>query len=155
MGRPKSITIYWSKPVLWEERNDSSGIDNGPGVYAISRVFGGKETPLYIGETKRTTFSKRMDEHVIAHEVGKEDFLFKRGTKYVRFGHIDNIDKYEDLEMKRILRNTETHLIWKYGPICNRKQKKTSTIWKQLDISNRGSVWIFKRTVCRNTDDCE
>lgn len=153
MSRPKKITINWSRPIPWDERDLYEAIETGPGVYAISRIFGNKETLLYIGETKRESFKKRMDEHVTDHNKGKEEFLNLRGRKYVRFGHIDGFQGYDEITMKRILRNTETHLIWNYNPQENRKQLATATIWKQLDITNRGSSWIFSRKTIRNTDN--
>lgn len=155
MARPKSITIQWSRPVAWEEMWKSPMIESGPGVYAISRIFGEHETLLYIGETKRKNFQTRMDEHEKDHEKGKEVFLYCRGKKIVRFGAIEGLSCYDDLTLKRVLRNTETHLIWTLEPRCNRKQLETSTIWKQLYISNRGWSWAYNRTPQLNTDYTE
>ena len=153
MARPKSITIQWSRPVLWEEMTRSPRIESGPGVYPITRTFSGNITLLYIGETKRQNFQIRMDEHIRDHKNGYEDFLFRyRGKKYIRFGAIEGLDCYDELTKKRILRNVETHLIWTLNPIANIKQRNTSTIWKQLYISHRGWAWAYSRTPQLNTD---
>lgn len=155
MARPKSINICWQKPILWDDHwRESPYVQYGPGVYAFTRVFGEKETLLYIGETKRS-FRERMEEHIEDHKKGKEEFLFCRGRIYLRCGIIENLNGYTDLELKRILRNVETHLIWEYNPKYNRKQLQTSQIWKRLRIWSTGSSWKFKRYPILNTDRME
>ena len=80
MSEYKEITIKWSYPkefdaVLGSERMDDIGI------YYISRVFGGKETLLYIGKTT-ASFRSRLKDH-------KSKWLDTyRGAKYVRLGTI-------------------------------------------------------------------
>lgn len=76
----KEITIKWSYPREFDKVLSSEQAKH-IGIYYISRVFGGKETLLYIGKTT-ASFISRLSDH-------KKKWLDNhRGTKYVRLGEI-------------------------------------------------------------------
>ena len=60
-NRIHHIIIEWSYPTRLENV-DTHWKCNYNGLYYISRKFGGKESPIYIGETKRD-FITRINEH--------------------------------------------------------------------------------------------
>ena len=76
----KEITIKWSYPKEFDIALASERM-NDIGIYYISRVFGDKETLLYIGKTT-ASFGSRLKDH---KAKWLDDY---RGTKYVRLGEI-------------------------------------------------------------------
>ena len=57
----KEITIKWSYPKEIDKVLESEAAD-GIGIYYISRMFGDKETLLYIGKST-ASFRSRLENH--------------------------------------------------------------------------------------------
>ena len=72
MKNYKEITIKWSYPLEFDKVLDSDR-SNEIGLYYISRVFGSKETLLYIGKTTNS-FKSRLSVH-------KQNLLIYTGGK--------------------------------------------------------------------------
>jgi len=78
--RDKIVRIEWSKPLLIEDAI-ASPLSLGPGLYYITRLFGTKETSLYIGKATNTIRSRiRSHDRHWVHDY--------RGKIYVRIGQI-------------------------------------------------------------------
>ena len=80
--KDKIIRIYWHKPLELSEAmsNDLSKIQ---GLYYITRMFGDKETSLYLGIARY--------ENTIRHRLRGHDNTWLssyRGKKFVRIGEI-------------------------------------------------------------------
>ncbi|MBR3575828.1 MAG: hypothetical protein IKL42_00310, partial [Clostridia bacterium] len=80
--RDKIIRISWSNPLFLDDAI-LSNLSNTQGLYYISRIFGGKETSLYVGiATQNNTISKRLKSH-------KKHWLkLYRGKIRVRIGRV-------------------------------------------------------------------
>ena len=80
--RDKIIRINWNKALTLEDAI-ASNLSNTQGLYYISRVFGNKETSLYLGiATQHNTIRNRLKSH-------SEHWLnLYRGKIFVRLGHI-------------------------------------------------------------------
>lgn len=104
-----TVQIRWFGPYSFESihRRD---IAYQKGIYAIYRIYGGKESLLYIGKTKRT-FMQRILEH-------DRDWLCNvRGTIQVRFGVLEfpNGGKFSTQKLS----DTESLLIHWHSPLYN------------------------------------
>ena len=94
--RDKIIRISWSKALPLEEAI-TSGLSKTRGLYYITRVFGKKETSLYLGiARKNNTIKHRLEGH--------RDWWLPsyRGKIFVRIGNIvypkvSDIDKQSEL----------------------------------------------------------
>lgn len=59
--RDKIIRIEWSEPLLIEDAI-ASPLSHQAGLYYITRLFGAKETSLYIGKSANT-IRQRLKSH--------------------------------------------------------------------------------------------
>lgn len=88
--RDRIIRVYWHEPVLLDDilKNDLS---LKQGLYYITRVFGEKETSIYVGiATGKNTIRNRLRYHI-------SNWLYEyRGKKYVRIGEIVYPRLYND-----------------------------------------------------------
>ena len=80
-NRIHHIIVEWSYPTKLDNI-DTHWKCNDNGLYYISRKFGEKESPIYIGETKRD-FITRINEHY----KSVSEFFDKRGEKYIRLAN--------------------------------------------------------------------
>ena len=148
-NRLHSITIKWSYPRVIENIETCWEKDKN-GLYYISRVFNKKESPIYVGETKRD-FITRINEHY--RDVS--EFFSKRGVKKIRLGTIVkpiSLSSYDETEIKHLLQTIESKLVehlFKNGygnSLCNKRQVNAYTEWFKLNINNigfRGSLPKF------------
>ena len=150
-NRLQKITIHWSYPRKLEDI-DTHWECNKNGLYYISRKFAGKESPIYIGETKRD-FITRINEHY--RDVS--EFFNKRGMKYIRLGTIvkpQSLSSYnEDNEIKHLLQTIESRLVENLNQrnlgryLCNKRQVSSFTEWYKLDIENIGYRGYFPKNL--------
>ena len=135
------ITLHWSYPKRLDDI-DTSWKSHENGIYYISRKFGGVESPIYIGETKRD-FITRINEHYKC----VSDFFNKRGEKYIRLGTIvkpQSLKSYESTEIKHLLLTIESELVDELyrlnnaNALCNKRQVSSYTPWFKLHIENIG-----------------
>ncbi|MEG1875906.1 MAG: hypothetical protein RR185_10120, partial [Angelakisella sp.] len=78
--RDRIIRIEWSEPLLLEDAI-ASPLSHQAGLYYITRLFGTKETSLYIGKATNT-IRPRLQSH------NKEWVHNYRGKIFVRLGKI-------------------------------------------------------------------
>ena len=76
-NRLHNITIKWTYPRVIENI-DTCRESTQNGLYYVSRIFGNRETTIYIGETKRD-FMTRIDEH------DKKSLIFSRNAELKRY----------------------------------------------------------------------
>ena len=106
--RKHNIEINWTYPrqfddvdmVNWEEKYEKDFYDHYYAYY-ISRIFNGKETPIYIGITEQD-FKDRLKQHFKA----EKEFFYKRGIKTYRIGRIKKswwISQLNDKEKRDLL----------------------------------------------------
>lgn len=147
-NRLHHIVIEWSYPTKLESI-DTHWNCNANGLYYISRKFGGKESPIYIGETKRD-FTTRINEHY----KSVSEFFEKRGEKYIRLGTIvkpQSLKSYDDIEIKHLLQTIESELVedlYQRGlanSLCNKRQVSSYTEWFKLYIENVGFIGDLSR----------
>lgn len=139
--RVHNVIIEWSYPTILDSI-DTHWKKNENGLYYISRVFNKKESPIYIGETKRD-FIIRINEHY--RKVS--EFFNKRGIKKIRLGTIvkpQSLSSYNDLERKHLFLIIESRLV-EYlfnnglgNSLCNKRQTNSYTEWFKLNIENIG-----------------
>lgn len=92
----QTATLTWHGPYSFD-RILNYDIAYNKGIYAISRIWGGKETLLYIGSTKRTLYQR-----IYEHSWWFPDI---RGKIRIRFGILDlsegqrfSLRKLKDIE---------------------------------------------------------
>lgn len=138
-SRLHNIVIEWSYPTKLVDI-DTHWDCNENGLYYISRKFGGVESPIYIGETKRD-FITRINEHY----KKISDFFDKRGEKYIRLGKIvkpQSLTNYNEVEFKHLLQTIESILVEDLylnglgNHLCNIRQTNSYTEWFKLNIEN-------------------
>ena len=134
--RDKIIRINWSKPLLLDDAisSDSSCIQ---GLYYISRVFGKKETSLYIGiATQDNTISHRLKAH-------KKHWLkLYRGKIFVRIGKI----VYPANANKSIIEHAESAIVFEQSDIFyeNTCKAQSYTYTDLYRIENEGDIFELK-----------
>lgn len=122
------VTIHWHGPY----RVDNLALHDitlETGIYAISRIFGGRESLLYIGQTLRD-FEKRIGEH-------RRDWLnFERGQILIRCGTLEfeSGRRYS----KRKLNDVESLLIQWHKPPRNTRDMKWYRGREFLSVLNSG-----------------
>lgn len=100
----KEITIKWSYPKEFDSVLGSQAVE-GVGIYYISRIFGDKETLLYIGKST-ASFRSRLKNH-------KEEWLDSyKGTKYVRLGTIVEPKNLSAYDMAGYINDAEKTIIF-------------------------------------------
>ncbi|NCB75966.1 MAG: GIY-YIG nuclease family protein [Negativicutes bacterium] len=139
----EKIIVNWNGPYVFENINDcEAGCEKG--LYLISRFWGGKETFLYLGQTKRA-FTVRLNEH---NKSWLGEF---RGQIKVRVGILEfeegrNYSKNKLSDVEALLIN------WHKFPL-NVQSTKYYYGREKLGVINRGRKGILKDYV--NTDDLQ
>lgn len=104
--RDKIIRIGWSPamPLADAIRSPLSDIQ---GLYYITRVFGGKETSLYLGIARyHNTVRRRLEAH-------RNNWLpAYRGAVYVRIGHILYPRQLDAGEQAEIIDHAESAILY-------------------------------------------
>lgn len=142
-GRLHTIRIKWTYPIPLNRKDNSAHIFDECGLYYITRRYlrcSIGERNLYVGETKRS-FYDRLREHVNINKPSR--WTFGYGEKFIRFGLIQNLPKFEeDSELKKFLRTIETMIIWQIDPeendLTNVSQMKSADLAYRLRIINEG-----------------
>lgn len=97
----QSATIKWSRLYNFDNAFDYGICQKGYGIYCIIRVFGAKETVLYIGQTNYR-FSRRLNDH-------QNKWMYQyRGKMRVLLGTI----KSQNLPSQQIIEDVESGLIY-------------------------------------------
>lgn len=134
--RDKIIRISWHKALPIEEVI-ASDLSNTQGLYYISRVFGNKETSLYLGiATQRNTIRNRLKSH-------SEHWLnLYRGKIYVRLGHII----YPFNSDASIIDHAESAILYDQSDVFFENRNKTKSYsYKELyRIENEGDIFELK-----------
>lgn len=146
-NRLHTVEINWGFPIPLSFIN-SNWKSTEKGIYYISRIFGSKETPIYIGQTVQS-FSKRIGQHL----YDKSDFLDKRGDKFIRMGTIvkpKDLSGYDNEQ--RLLKTIESAIITEVNGITNysltnKSQAQSHTIWYDLRIINTGKRGVIPREI--------
>jgi len=128
--RDKIIRIYWNKATLIEDAIYSENA-HSQGIYYITRVFGGKEKSLYIGEAAgNNTIKNRLQEH---NRLWLPEY---RGQIYVRIGEIIYPRDYDD----EIIKQAEKVLIYEHRDILsdNTVNTKSYSYYELYRIENEG-----------------
>ncbi len=129
-----TVHIRWSKLCkLSEICNHEHAYSKG--IYAIYRVYSGKETLLYIGKTKRS-FQKRISEH-------HKDWLYGSRGIQVRLGVLEFPDGGRYSEGK--LSEVESLLIHLVGPPENTSSINFYRGRDILEVVNLGNRGVLKR----------
>lgn len=130
--RHSIIRIHWNEPLLIEDAIESS-LSLQSGLYYITRLFGAKETSLYIGKASRT-IRERLHSHDWVHDY--------RGKIYVRIGEIVYPSYYDE----DIIDHAESALIFENGDILvDNTDKIKSYSYSQLyRVENIGDYFELK-----------
>lgn len=137
--RDKIIRIHWHSPILFEEALKSD-LANDQGLYYITRVFGEKETSLYLGIARyHNTIKHRLESH-------RDKWLYTyRGQIYVRVGHIVYPRNMDIDEKAEIINHAESAIL--YDPahkniFPENVDKRSSYSYSDLyRIENEGDIY--------------
>ena len=134
--RDKIIRIHWNKPLIFSEAIESE-LSNEQGLYYISRVFGKKETSLYLGiATRNNTVRNRLKSHY-------EHWLSSyRGKIYVRIGCIT----YPQTVSASIISHAESAILLEQGDVFfeNTDKTKSYSYTDLYRIENEGDIFELK-----------
>ena len=137
----KIIRIHWSDPLPLDEAI-ASNISDIQGLYYITRVFGKKETSLYLGiATRENTVRHRLQGHKVnwVH--------LYRGRKYVRIGQIVHPRDYD----AKIIDHAESAIL--YDPYHKKLfdeniSKRNSYSYEELyRVENTGNFFELKPVI--------
>ena len=139
--RDRIIRIKWSAPFLLNDAI-SDEISNSQGLYYITRVFGDKETSLYLGiATKNNTIRHRLYGH---RGNWLPDY---RGKIYVRIGHIEyslcSVDEAIDIAESAILYEPEHEHLFPE----NLAKRKSYTCNEFYRIENSGDFFEINQSI--------
>lgn len=135
--RDKIIRIEWSEPLLIEDAITSS-LSRQAGLYYITRLFGVKETSLYIGKATNT-IRQRLQSH------NKDWVHYYRGKIFVRLGKII----YPRVVNAELIDHAESALIFEHGDILKDNTDKRYT-YSYIDlyrVENIGNCFELKEKV--------
>jgi predicted GIY-YIG superfamily endonuclease len=134
----KSVKLTWSNPTKIDSAlKDYSSIESHWGLYCISRIFGRKETILYIGYTFNQSFSQRIHQH------NQNWIKTYRGKKIVRFGYfLSPLQITEDL-----IKDVESCLIFELCPVKNKSKTKSYTPKTELQVLNKGNKLVLPNKI--------
>ncbi len=126
--RDKIIRIHWSKPTVIEEVILSSSKEQG--LYYITRLFGTKETSLYIGKSA-SSIKRRLNSHDWVHNY--------RGKILVRIGKII----YPKYPSPEIIDHAESALIFEHKDILkyNTDKRNSYSYINEYRIENTGDFF--------------
>ncbi len=131
-----SVVIKWEDALSLDEAIESEKSDS-KGLYYISRVFGTKETTLYLGiATKHNTIRHRLKGH-------QSWWLKKyRGTIKVRIGKI----VYPYTNIDEIIDHAESAILYEQGKLFfeNTSKTKSYTYNNLYCIKNVGDIFELK-----------
>jgi len=136
------IRIHWEDAMTIDEAiaSDSSNIQ---GLYYITRVFGHKETTLYLGiATKHNTVRKRLKEH-------KKHWLKNvRGTIKVRIGRV----VYPFANLNEVIDHSESAILAEQGDLFieNISKTKSYTYNNLYRVENVGDIFELKPYIDMN-----
>lgn len=137
--RDKIIRIHWNQAMLLEDAI-ASDMANTQGLYYITRVFGSKETSLYLGiATKNNTISHRLRGH-------KSNWLhLYRGKLFVRVGNI----VYPKCPDDSIIDHAESAILYEQKDVffentCKTKSYSYSELYR---IENEGDIFELKPVI--------
>ena len=137
----KKVVIDWSYPICYGHAYEKEVMLN-KGLYYISRLFGDKETLIYIGKTM-DCYWNRLKSH-------EENWLNDvKGQKYVRFGIIKTPEDYDN----DFLEDVESAIIYEMQPKYN-YMKTCSYTYRSgylLNIENSGYHGVLPRYI--NSED--
>lgn len=135
--RDKIIRIEWSDPLLIEDAI-SSPLSLQAGLYYITRLFGTKETSLYIGKATET-IRQRLKSH---NKNWVHDY---RGKVFVRLGKII----YPKIVDAELIDHAESALIFEHGDILtdNTDKRFTYSYTDLYRIENIGNRFELKEKV--------
>lgn len=137
--RDKIIRINWNKALLLDDAI-ASDLSNTQGLYYISRIFGNKETSLYLGiATKNNTIRHRLRGH-------KDSWLKQyRGKIYVRLGHVI----YPTNPDASIIDHAESAIIYEQKDVFfeNTSKTKSYSYTDLYRIENEGDIFELKPVI--------
>ena len=137
----KIIRIEWSSPLPFDKAV-LSNLSNTQGLYYITRLFGNKETSLYLGiATKNNTIRNRLRGH-------KKNWLFLyRGQKFVRIGKIV-YPKYYDAAL---IDHAESALLFaeehKHLFVENVSKRNSYSYYELYRIENTGDFFELNPSI--------
>ena len=143
--RDKIIRINWSEPFTLENAIQSE-LSKTQGLYYITRVFGEKETSLYLGIARQNnTIKHRLEGH--------RDWWLPsyRGKIYVRIGNIV-YPKLSDIDKKsELIDHAESAILYepehsKLFPE-NISKRKSYTYLDLYRIENIGNTFELKQQI--------
>lgn len=134
-----NVVIKWLDALTLDEAIESSNA-NSKGLYYISRVFGNKETTLYLGiATKNNTIAHRLKGH-------KSSWLNDyRGTIKVRIGKVI----YPHTNIDEIIDHAESCILYEQGDLFFENTSKTKS-YKYNNLykfKNIGDIFELKPTI--------
>lgn len=145
----REIELMWSYPRNYYD------IDRHPdsdclGIYYISRIWGGKETVIYVGKTLQA-FRNRMKQH----NDSCDEYTQKRGQLKIRLGLIPQSFNIGNMNKEHFILTLESAIIQniKDKPgvnLCNRRQINNYTYFYNLAIINTG----FHGKIDRRIETC-
>ncbi len=136
MSHYKSVTIKWSYPIRLDKIMQKECM-NDIGLYYISRVFGNRESILYIGKTTYS-FGSRLESHC------KDWIDSYRGEKYVRLGRIVEPSNLSPDRLKQLINDSEKTIIFymnnedKHDLVANIVSTQSTYPIENLIIKNIG-----------------
>ncbi len=134
--RDKIIRIHWNKALPLDEAI-SSDLSKTQGLYYLTRVFGEKETSLYIGiATNNNTISHRLKAH-------RDHWLnLYSGKIYVRIGTV----VYPREVNQHIIDHAESAIVFEMSDVFyeNTSKTKTYTYTDIYRVENEGDIFELK-----------
>lgn len=139
MMRDKIIRIHWHSPIPFEDVLKSE-LTNTQGLYYITRIFGTKETSLYLGIARyHNTIRHRLESH-------RDKWLHHyRGQINVRVGYIIYPTNMSMDEKAEIINHAESAIL--YDPAHKKLfpenvDKRSSYSYSELyRIENEGDIY--------------
>ncbi|WP_458863622.1 GIY-YIG nuclease family protein [Acidaminobacterium chupaoyuni] len=131
------IRIEWLEPLLIEDAI-ASPLSRQAGLYYITRLFGTKETCLYIGKSANTV-RQRLKAH-------NKDWVHDyRGKIFVRLGKI----VYPNVVDAELIDHAESALIFEHGDILtdNTDKRLTYSYSDLYRIENIGNCFELKKKI--------
>lgn len=140
----RNIEIYWTYPRNYSDIG-AHPFGDCLGIYYISRVWGGKETAIYVGKTLQA-FKTRMYQH----DCNCDEYTVKRGQLRIRLGTISQSFNFGRLNKDHFILTLESAIIQnvkdKAGVnLCNKRQVNQYSFYYDLQIKNTGFPAVIDR----------
>lgn len=141
--RDRMIRIHWAEPMRIEDAI-ASPLSKNRGLYYITRMFGTRETSLYIGKATRT-IRERIREH------NQEWVQEYRGKIYVRIGRII----YPAQVDAELIDHAESALIYQHkNLLLDNTDKRYSYSYSELyRIENTGAHFELDASIRMHTQE--